>query len=209
MGEAVRRRNYRYNRILIGTDRVLDPQFDDAVVFLTGAQIEMLRNVTQYLNRLETYVSEYTPGYYLTPTAADYDDILEIVADLEETLMGNPNTLWGYNERYVERADESASGAGDVWVSLTEIPSGEVWVVENFYMYHDAGAAKGVLAYVAGDSEYFYFIDVPALSPGIKQQWQGKLVLEEGDRVWGRCTAPGDGKTLFIAAWGYKMAVPE
>jgi len=127
MSESERRRKYRYNRVMIETERILDPQFNDAVVFLTGAQIEMLRNVTQYLNRLDTYVSEQFLGYYLAPTVEDYDSILEIVADLEETLMGNENVIFGYNAVLQEFHNVQSDVNDDFVTSCAQVPEGEVW----------------------------------------------------------------------------------
>lgn len=88
MSESWRRKTYYDKRVLIDTARVLDPQFCDSWLCITGAQLEMLRNLTQYLRRRSTYVSVYETNSYLAPSESEWDDILAIVADLEETLMG-------------------------------------------------------------------------------------------------------------------------
>lgn len=88
MSESWRRKAYYNKRVLIETARVLSPQGEDALLCITGAQLEMLCNLTQYLRRRSTYASEYANDYYLAPTEAEWDSILAIVADLEETLMG-------------------------------------------------------------------------------------------------------------------------
>lgn len=88
MPEATRVKKYYRKRVLIDTERVLDPQFDDSLLCITGAQLEMLRNLTQYLHRRSTFVSEYNDQYYLAPTEEEWDSLQAIVADLEETLMG-------------------------------------------------------------------------------------------------------------------------
>ena len=88
MTEAWRRKTYYRPRVLVDAVKVLDPQFPDALLCITGAQLEMLRNLTQYLHRRSTFVSELDSGYYLVPDNDDWDDIQTIVADLEETLMG-------------------------------------------------------------------------------------------------------------------------
>lgn len=203
-----RTRKYRYGRVLIETARVLSPAFDDAVVFLSGAQLEMLRNVTQYLRRLDTYVSEYTPGYYLTPTVADYDDILSIVADLEETLMGNPNTLWGYKDRLAESEEAWGDGAADVWVVVGPVPEGEVWVLAEAYGYHEADAAKDLRIYLQGTGAFHYLVQYPSASPGIDHRWQGQVVLKEDDQIVCKVVSPGNGKVVELNVWGTKMVVP-
>lgn len=88
MGEEWRQKTYYDKRVLIETDRVLNPQGADNLLCITAAQAEMMRNLCAYLRRRSTYVSTYAEGYYLAPTEEEWDDILEIVAELEETLMG-------------------------------------------------------------------------------------------------------------------------
>lgn len=82
-----RKKNYA-PRVLIDTARVLDPQFSDSVLCITGAQLEMLRNLTQYLHRRSSFVSEYHEGHYLCATNEEWDALQAEVAELEETLMG-------------------------------------------------------------------------------------------------------------------------
>ena len=88
MSETWRRKRYYKPRVLISTERVLDPEFPDALLCITGAQIEMLRNLTQYLHRRSTFAQSETDVGYLSPDVDDWDTIQAIVADLEETLMG-------------------------------------------------------------------------------------------------------------------------
>lgn len=87
MSEPWRNKTYYNKRVLIGTNRVLNPQYDDTLLCLTGAQLEMLRNLTQYLHRRSSFVSEYQDMYYLAPSNAEWDELQAIVADLEEKLM--------------------------------------------------------------------------------------------------------------------------
>lgn len=88
MGNEWRKKTYYKPRVLISTERVLDPQFEDGLLCITGAQLEMLRNLTQYLKRRSTFSQSETDVGYLSPSSADWDTIQAIVADLEETLMG-------------------------------------------------------------------------------------------------------------------------
>lgn len=88
MSEAERRRGYSDARVLLETSRVLDPQFSDGFLCISGAHLEMLRSLCQYLRRPGTFVTTYGDGYYLTPTTAEWDALQAIVAELEESLMG-------------------------------------------------------------------------------------------------------------------------
>lgn len=89
MVDELRRQGYVKSRVLVGTWRVLDPQFDDATVYITGAELEILRNLMAYANRESTFVSAYHGTYYLTPTVGEWDSLRAIVAHLEEILMGD------------------------------------------------------------------------------------------------------------------------
>ena len=88
MGNEWRRKTYYKPRVLISTTRVLDPQYEDGLMCITGAQIEMLRNLTQYLRRRSTFSQNEDLQGYLSPTGEDWDTIQAIVSDLEEELMG-------------------------------------------------------------------------------------------------------------------------
>lgn len=208
MSEALRRRKYRYNNVLIETERILDPQFDDAVLFFTGAQIEMLRNTTQYLNRLDTYVTEYASGYYLAPTAEEYDEILEIVADLEETLMGNENTIWGFKAELMKGYSFIASGAGDKELYLDAVPSGEVWRVEGMTARNeDTACSKITMRYdsVLGGMTT-HRKDSPSLNELV--EWHGMLTLAEEGQLVMTFYDCADGDHLFGYAQGYTVQVP-
>lgn len=209
MSESERRRKYRYNRVLIDTERILDPQFSDAVVFLSGAQIEMLRNVTQYLNRLETYVTEYNPGYYLAPTSADYDDILEIVADLEETLMGNPNTIFGYMEGQHWGNSSTVSGTGEKTLYTNQTPSGEVWRVETLWARNEDTACTKIQLWNGSASGTSYISEV--LNPAIGEMitWSGLNTLGDEGTVGATFYGCADGDHIAFGGRGYKMAIPE
>lgn len=208
MSESERRRKYRYNRVLIETERVLDPQFADAVVFLSGGQIEMLRNATQYLNRLDTYVSEQFLGYYLAPTAEDYDTILSIVADLEESLMGNPNTIFGYKDTYGWEDHSTVSGAGDKTIYGHTVPASECWRIEALSARNEDTACDRieVFAYKSGGDVTVHRHDNPAINELV--MWQGMLTLEAGNTLYFVFDGCQDGDYIRAEMRGYIMEVP-
>lgn len=88
MFDIVRRRRYEERRVLIESARILDSPFDDSLICLSGAEQELLRNLTQYLRRQDTFVASYFEQHYLTPDAEAWDTLQAIVAGLEEKLMG-------------------------------------------------------------------------------------------------------------------------
>jgi hypothetical protein len=89
------------------------------------------------------------------------------------------------------------------------VPNGEVWVIEEAYSYHLADATKVLRIYIDADSELFYLVNYPSASPIIEHRWQGSLTLSYEDEVGVWIIAPGDGKYVHFAVYGYKMAVPE
>lgn len=209
MSGADRREGYIHNRVLIEASRVLDAQFSDTLVFLTGAQVEMLRNVVQYLNRWDTYVSEYKEGYYITPSAEDYDSILGIVADMEEELMGNPNTIWGYKDRWVEKVEHTVIGDGSYDVDADAVPEGYVYTLQSLVCRNLTNACGTVPKLVSGS------IQVPVgqyVGSGatIYRIVDGvNYTLKEGDIARCRFYSCLDGDELELFLWGYKMVVTE
>lgn len=88
MSEVELRRAYYEGRILIEAARILDSPFDDSLVCLSGAELELMRNLTAYLHRRSTFVDTYHDGYYVMPDEENWDDVSAVVASLEEKLMG-------------------------------------------------------------------------------------------------------------------------
>ncbi|MCK5644326.1 MAG: hypothetical protein KAJ19_26240 [Gammaproteobacteria bacterium] len=88
MSELWRVKKYYSKRVLVDTERVLDSSFDAVLICLEGPELEMLRNMTQYLHRRSTFAQEYTDVGYLAPSIEDWDTISSIVADIERKLMG-------------------------------------------------------------------------------------------------------------------------
>ncbi len=207
MSETERRYKYAHNRVLIEAQRILNPQFDDAVVFISGAQIELLRNASQYLNRLTTYVAEYNPGYYLTPTAEDFDSILEIVADLEETLMGNPNTIWGYFDAYGVVKESLAMPAGESNLVSASVPEGEVFRVFNIAFEMVSASCTKIQARARVDGAFVTLAEVITPVTGVIYPFQVNVTMKYLDFFF--CTYYGmtlndDAKTHCS---GYKMKV--
>lgn len=108
---AWRRKSHYKTRVLIGTDDVLESPFEDALVCLTGPQRNLVQNLTEYLHRRSTFVSEYGDGYYLAPTNAEWDDLQEVVADLEDKIM-NCDEYTALLEAVLEAAQCACLGSG-------------------------------------------------------------------------------------------------
>ncbi|GAH01275.1 unnamed protein product, partial [marine sediment metagenome] len=129
MVDATRKHIAPQHRVLVDAKAFLNTEINAGVLYFTPGQIELMRNLMQYANRRTTWASDYYIGYYLSPTDEDWNLIQQEVADLEETLMGNNNTLWGYSDQYYDVLQDLSMPAGveDMYGSV--VPEGEVWEV--------------------------------------------------------------------------------
>ena len=196
------------DRVLLLTSQIYRPTAPACWVYLTAQQVEMLRNMTQYLNRPNTYVEEYAGHRYLTPDAEQFDGIQAIVADLEEKLMGNPNVLWGYTDRIVEQVLVADATAGINYVVLPAVPAGEVWVIEGMAGVDVDSAPSGVMFGVYDGSTWMWLEEVVTPAANVYNEWKGVLRLKEDDicgMIFSGCVLNDN---LVANFWGYKMVVP-
>jgi hypothetical protein len=89
MSEAWRKKTFYDKRVLIETERVITSSFPSVLICLTGTELEMLRNITQYLHRRSSFAANYSKTGYLSPTNEEWDTIEALVAELEEKLMSD------------------------------------------------------------------------------------------------------------------------
>jgi len=208
MTETERRRTYTETRVLIDSGKILATTFDDADLYFTGSQIELMRNLMQYANRPDSYVSDYGPGYYLIPDDTDWDAIQAIVADLEEVLMGNLNTLFGIHKAIAPQKIKIGSLPGTITLNIDACPSGEVWCITSITAFNATTAINHISlgAYVDGKTHGFGSLNSPAVAE--EKLWNGALYLDEGDFV--TCTFYGcaSGDDVYLLAVGYSMVVP-
>ena len=208
MSEVERRRQYTETRVLIDSAKILSPTFDDGDLYFTGSQIELMRNLMQYANRIESYVAEYEPGYYLTPDNDDWDDIQAIVADLEEVLMGNPNTLWGYAGIWSEVITDDNADAGVNLLQGAVCPAGYVYVLQAVFIRNLNSEAGFSFIQVYTGTSGVWLAHVDPLLVGIPLLWSGEVVIPPAGSVQAYmldCTAGDD---ISLTYTGYKMAIP-
>lgn len=132
MTEDWQRKKYYKPRVLIDANRVLSSSFDDIWVCLTGAELEMLRNLTQYLHRHSTFVLDYASHYYITPGNEDWDTIQQIVANLEEKLMGCEDLL--AELRAISNAIRGLTGPSSLTQHMVDyyITEGQLQYVDDY-----------------------------------------------------------------------------
>ena len=209
MSEAERRTGYADRRVLITAARILDPQFGAQSITLDGAQVELLRNVVEYLWRDTTFVDRYETGYYIKAAAEDFDAISAIVADLEGKLANNDNTIFGYNDRLLGRFDDTTDGADPFYVGAGQVPAGEVWEVEQFTLYQNEGSPVSVHLSVHYSAQQYPALGELTVPNGT---WYGgalNLLLAEGEELKAAFHAMSASKAARLVVIGYKMKVPE
>lgn len=206
--ESERRQNYHEMRLLVETARILTPQFDASIVYLTGAQLELLRNVAQYLDRQDSFVSEYHPDFYLTPTDAEWNTLQAIVDDLKEELMGNANTIWGFYEQWFEWLGETKSGDGQFIVQTAVVPTGYVYRLEHVAVMNRTRAATWAQFAVVSSGCYNWLMTEAAIALGKVYVWHGLMTLAEGDRVYMLMAGNLDGDIIDAGVLGYKVKLP-
>jgi len=199
---------YNGTRILIDAGRVLDSSFAARAVHITGAQTEMLRNVTHYLNRRSTFVKEYHDGYYLMTGDEEWDSIQAEVSDLEDMLMSEENTLWGFNDGFVRNLAYEAPGDGTATVNCDEVPEGELLVLQTI-SWINVTAQRGTMQILIKRDAMSCVLKVGLAQPqALALCWSGKVTLEEDDRIIVKQAGCLTGDAFVGAAWGYRMKVP-
>lgn len=202
------RTGYRYGAILIEAARILTPQFNPTTISLSGAQVELLRNLTMLLHSERTFVDEYHDTYYLTATVADFDAISAIVADLEEILMSNPNTVFGYSDRWSEDLSETKAGDGTYQGTTIVVPVGYVYVVNFMYYRNNTGARGNVSMRFHDGTTYYYAAFNTSPEQLVPTKWEGAVKLAAGDSVLITQNSCVHNDVIQAGVWGYKMKVP-
>ncbi len=207
MSESERRRGYAYSRVLIDSDRLLDPQFDSVTLTATGAQVEMLRNMVHYLNRIGTYVAEYQPGYYLTPTVVDYDAIQAMVADLQNKLMNGGGQVFEYSDRYTAWLSTTMTGDEDFEAETDPVVADKVLIVEHIFCQNGSGHRGDMKMMVNNGTNEYALRTFPLPVQYSVSEWSGRITLKEGDYVmiWqGGCLT---GDLMEAGVWGYLVDI--
>lgn len=209
MSETDLMTGYRYDRILVGSTRVLSPQFSGSWVYMTGGQFEMLRNVAGYLGRRTTFVDEYHDAYYVMPNDTDWDTISSIVADLEEKIMGTGNTPWGYREQLIQGIEADVGEDGTFNFDTSVVPVGEVWVVQHMDIVNFTAIRAKAKLQIMNGTFVALLEEVPSPVATVRTKWDGAITLKHGD--WARCqmTQCITDDEVTAAVWGYIMDVPD
>ncbi len=208
MSEEELRRAYGRRRILIEVSRILSPSFRAQGVYLTGAQVEMLRNITAHLNHRSTWVDTYHDTYYMMADDQDYSDILEIVADLEVKLMANENTPLGYWVPWSVSLAGIATADGAKVIHIEDVEEGEVLWLEAVSWQNQTGVRGSQVVSVKTGINTVKLAQVPIPLAGVPIMWNGLITLQDGDTLTVTQFSAIENDVFVGAARGYKMKVP-
>lgn len=208
MSDPLKRHNYVQNRILITSARILSPEFAPAYLRFSGAQIELMRNLLDYGNRETTFVDSYEGDHYFTPSDEDLDSLFEIVADLEEILMGNINIPFGYSERLVLADVYEHDEVGIFDYDFDAVPEGETWWVQFIHCRDQTAAVGMTQIMLVGGGESLVLAYKESMIRWESCIYTGLLVLSEGDYLKIRINECAEGDDIDLGLWGYKMLVP-
>lgn len=209
MTEQERTTTYKSYRVLIETENVLNSAFNQQVVHLTGGQLDILRNLMQYANERTSFVSTYETGYYLTPDDDDWDELGNIISDLEVKLMGDDNVVIGYNDRIHENLSFTLTSDGDYIAATGAVPAGEVWQVQLVTIRNNT-AVRGYTSIALLDDVTLTLLEIASgLAVSVPLSFKGSITLKVGDRVQVRAYGGLTGDAIDAHVWGYIMKVPE
>ena len=117
--------------------------------------------------------------------------------------------VWGYSDRFVEPASTAAVGAGDAEALTTLVPAGEIHIVQAVEIWHTDAAAQDIFGAAYDGATSMMLLPRQSTDAGVHRVWSGEVVLKAGDRVRAYAFAPGDGESVAVNIWGYKMKIAE
>lgn len=207
MTDVLLRRPYVKGRILIDANRTIDSSFPKIGVILHGEELEILRNLLEYANRIESFVDEYDDNTYVVPDDDTWEKLQTITASLEGKLMGNDNTIWAYHNTLTLSDDYTTVSTSPYNQEFDTVPEGEIWVVQGVSIMSDV--APGILhVYHKFTGGVVAITDTLSWTVGQFTAARGLHAhLEEGDFIRLAWYGLSSGQRLLSSIWGYKMKI--
>lgn len=117
--------------------------------------------------------------------------------------------VWGFSSRYFEAEKSEDVGAGNITLTFSTVPAGEVWVIQGLtawskqadvvrvdFYYYVGGTGERMCIKVLGAAYTTVALDTP-----VTLSYNDHLAA-----VFMGCVALND---VYAVAWGYKMKVEE
>jgi len=115
--------------------------------------------------------------------------------------------LWGYSDRYVERAKNESAAAGNNNLEGSTVPAGEVWVVQGVAVVNINTATQCNVFLMVGGEGYTLTEQV-TLTPFIWYRFAiNPVIMKGGDCLRAFFINCQAGDALYMDINGYKMKV--
>jgi len=115
--------------------------------------------------------------------------------------------IWSYADAYLESVYNLDASAGDNVLTLSSVPSGEVWVIQTAFAVNVVTTIPYMRIYVVLDS--FVMIIAESWSPTANHRlfWSGQITLKEGASIKALYSSCAAGDDIYLGAMGYKMQI--
>jgi hypothetical protein len=118
------------------------------------------------------------------------------------------NLIFGYNAIYAESGSDLNPGAGTVVQTMSAVPAGEIWILQQVSLRNTARGAR-MIAHVYNGTTEWDLIDQTTGAAGVRAIWTGAVVMQAGDYIRLAFYATTAGDDLYWQARGYKMKVSQ
>jgi hypothetical protein len=198
---------YRDDRVLLDLRRILTLYGLGQVVHLTEADLEMMRNMCQYLHRRSTWCFEYEQGFYYAADDGDFDTIEALVSGLEDKLMPTSVDVWGYTDTVELAATTIVSGPGPLELVLGTVPANTVWRLLTTVAVNANTSCVQIRWIVRRSGTDYIVYTQEGPTAAVWYSRSVDLVCASDDQVivWFASNQAGD--TLIANALGYAMSV--
>lgn len=130
-------------------------------------------------------------------------DALNIIAQFADP----QNILPGFYDRYAESIQETSTGATFTEPTGTPVPAGEAWIIQLTLSRHNDTTNRELSHGVSDGSNYGIMRLDGHLPQWEPLEWQGAVILKEGDYVKASGKNIASGRKVFLDAWGLKFKI--
>jgi hypothetical protein len=123
--------------------------------------------------------------------------------------MGNPNTIWGYADRWFFADGTASTGAGITEIESTPVPAGYVYVLQHWTVWHQGEQTCSVQVRMYDGANAMKLFEAPAVPDDEPTYGTPHIVLKEDDVIQLWVLNLPDTKPCYMRLWGYTMKVPE
>lgn len=115
--------------------------------------------------------------------------------------------LLGFSDHVYERVDATSTGGASTVAETTDVPAGEIHVVNFISTYHDDPVSRNTVIYVV-DAGFQLEIHVEyPLAQYVVSVCNTPFVLAPGDNIWSVVTSLANTKKVYMGYWGTRVDI--